>query len=75
MKFPQYRKLSDTAKYYRIDSYTQWEEVSFIGVQKIVRAYTATQLPERNFLLDILEQREGNVEIITEYEYINAKPA
>lgn len=70
MDFPQYRKLSGGLKYYRIRSATEWEEAYFMGNKLVTKNHMATQLPERNFLMDLLEFREGNVEVITEDEYL-----
>jgi hypothetical protein len=70
MNFPQYRKLSGGLKYYRITSPTEWEEVYFIGKKRIIKSHIAQQLPERNFIADLLYFREGNAESITEEEYL-----
>ncbi|MFI5204874.1 MAG: hypothetical protein ACHQF2_10295 [Flavobacteriales bacterium] len=72
MHFPQYRKLSGGHKFYHILSNTEWEETYFIGNKPVTAKHVATQLPERNFLLDLLEFREGNVEAISETEYNEA---
>jgi hypothetical protein len=73
MKFPQYRKLAGGIKYYKITSHTAWEEIGFMGKRKLIKVHTATQLPERNFILDLLEYREGKAEAITEDEYNRIK--
>lgn len=68
IRFPQYRKYSNNRHFFKIVSATEFEEISFIGSKKIVTQHQAKILPDRNLILDLL-QDPSVAETITEEEY------
>jgi hypothetical protein len=54
-EFPQFRKLSNNKVFYRIDSLTEFTEITIMGKQKIVHSVKATQFPEKLRILDMLQ--------------------
>lgn len=55
MNFPQYRKLKNHPRYYRIDDERHFTELYFIGSKLIEHQVTATQYPEMLRIKDMLE--------------------
>ncbi|HXB39347.1 MAG TPA: hypothetical protein VNZ49_02325 [Bacteroidia bacterium] len=70
-KFPQYRKYKNGLSYFKILSFTEFEEVRVIGKKRIVDKITAKQYPEKVFISDLLFNYEDFAEEIQETEYEN----
>jgi hypothetical protein len=69
MEFPQFRRLSNGKSYYRIDSPTLMTEWVLVGSHCMGYRLEATILPERVLIGDLIENRDGLWEIITENEF------
>lgn len=68
MDFPQYRKLQNHPRYYRIDDNRHFSEMYFIGSKLVEHHITATQYPEMLRIKDMLED-EALYEVITAADY------
>ena len=67
--FPQYRKYSNNLNYFKIISLTEFEENSFIGKKAFVKKHSATILPDRNFINDLLIDTASTSIVCTKEEY------
>jgi hypothetical protein len=50
-----------------------FEEIKRIGKKYLFFSIHATQLPERNYIKDLIENDQGHLKRITEEEYEEAK--
>lgn len=57
--FPVYRKYANHHSYFIVTSASTWIEFKKTGSRYIRYEFTATQLPERNFIQDMLALTEG----------------
>ena len=73
-KFPQYRKYSNSASYFRIDSSVYFDELKKMPGGFVHYGFQVKILPDRNYIMDMLNCEKGYwVEISAdEYEQINA---
>ncbi|MBA3664841.1 MAG: hypothetical protein H0W61_11630 [Bacteroidetes bacterium] len=52
--FPVYRKYKNNKSYFKIIHPRLFEEIQIIGSKKLVREVNALQLPEMNFVHDLV---------------------
>jgi hypothetical protein len=71
--FPQYRKYTHTATYFKINSEKEFEEISFIGNKAFTVLIIAHQYPEYMRIRDMLNCEDGAWEVISEEMYENKK--
>lgn len=74
-QYPQYRKLSNDKSYYKIESNTRMLELQSIGSQWNLFELTATILPERNLIVDLIEANEAGYQQISEDDFLNVMNA
>ena len=70
MDFPQYRKYANGLNYFKIIDKNHLEEIQLIGKKYAVNQLEARILPERNFIMDLLEMSSGYILEISEKEYM-----
>lgn len=59
MNFPIYRKYTHNKTFFKIISYTEFEEINLIGSKKVTSKTIAKIFPEKQFILDVIEMRNG----------------
>ncbi len=67
--YPQYRKYANNTCYFKIISSSEWEEIRVIGSNYSFHHFTATILPDRNYIYDLTFDYEKNWVAIEEEEY------
>jgi len=70
MNFPLYRKYPDNKTFFKIISEKEFEEISYIGNKQLVQKVEAITYAERLYISDMLENKQGYYEVISEEEYI-----
>ncbi len=73
INFPIYRKYKNNKRFYKIINKKEFEEIQVIGVKTVVNHIKASQLPEFNFINDLISDYEGFAVVIDEGEYEDAK--
>ncbi len=73
VNYPQYRKFTTNAAYFKILSATQWEEIQVIGKKYILHLFTVKIMPDRNYIHDLTFEYENNWVKIEAEEYEMAK--
>ena len=73
IQFPQYRRYKNGLSYFKILSFTEFEEVQVIGNKRVLNKVTASQYPEKVFINDLLFGYEGFAEQINEEQYNSGK--
>lgn len=58
-EFPIYRKYSDYKRFFKIDSYEHFSELSIMGNYYELRDFHAQILPDRNFIMDMIKNEGG----------------
>ena len=71
--YPQYRKYPNGKTFFKILSEIAWEEIQVIGRKYILQKYTASILPDRNYINDLTFDYKNNWKKIDEVEYELAK--
>lgn len=71
MEFPQYRKYKNNKHFFKITSYSEFEEIHFIGTKTLVTKHHAKILPDRNLIQDLLHDVGKTCEMSSEDEYKN----
>lgn len=69
VKFPIYRKYHGDRTFFKVTSYTTFEELNIIGKYYRLEHFHARILPDRNYIMDMIENRESNWEISSEKEF------
>ena len=69
MIFPVYRKYADGSAYFEIISESEFREVKKIGNSFILHQISATILPDRNYIADLINNNGGYYVEITESEF------
>lgn len=64
-----YRKYKNGRNYFKIINARRFEELQLIGDKPHLRAVQATQLPEHNFIRDLVLDFSAMAEEITAEEY------
>jgi len=54
INFPIYRCYRNGRHFFKIMSYTEFEEIQIIGSRRIFKKIVAKHLPERNFVRDLI---------------------
>jgi len=73
INFPIYRKYKNNKRFYKIINKKEFEEIQVIGAKTIVNHIKASQLPEFNFINDLISDYEGFAVVIDEAEYLGVK--
>jgi hypothetical protein len=71
MTFPQYRKYPNNKNFFKIVSYYEFEEISYIGTQQLVQTTTSKTFAELMYIKDMLDNSQGYYEPISKEEYEN----
>lgn len=71
--FPIYRKYKNNKRFYKIINKKEFEEIQVIGSKTLVNHIKASQLPEFNFINDLMSYYDGFAEEIDEAEYERVK--
>jgi len=71
--FPQYRKYKNNKSFFKVNSFTQWEEIQVMGTKHFLHVYEVKILPDRNFINDMLYEYEKSWDLITSEEYFEVK--
>ena len=69
IQFPQYRKYANNKNFFKISSPVEFEEIQVIGSRHTRRRVTATQFPEKNFIIDLVLAKEENIVKISREEF------
>jgi hypothetical protein len=69
MEFPQYRKRFDNKSFYELINERSFEEVQLIGEKKFIHQLNAEKYFEIILIQDILSNKDGLYEVISEEEY------
>lgn len=69
MLFPIFRKYKNNKHFFKIVNADEFEELSFIGKKLIITKHKANILPDRNFILDLINDVGNTSEIASEEEY------
>jgi hypothetical protein len=59
--FPQYRKLSNGLRFYKINSTDNFEELQLLGEKVYHFTFKAEQYPEKLRIMDMLNLAEGYI--------------
>jgi hypothetical protein len=73
INFPIYRKYKNGKRFYKIINKKEFEEIQVIGTKIIINHIKATQLPEFNFINDLIGDYKGFAEVLTEEEFVRLK--
>lgn len=71
MSFPIYRKYTNELSFFKIESNETLIEIKIIGSYYQENFQHAIQLPDRNFVMDLIELSFGGVVEILEEEFDN----
>ncbi|MFN3405059.1 MAG: hypothetical protein ACK40G_13240 [Cytophagaceae bacterium] len=71
--FPEFRRSKDNKTYYKITSMTHFEEIKIIGSSAVIFQTNAKQLPEQNYIRDLITSPSPHFDPITEEEYNKIK--
>jgi hypothetical protein len=69
--FPIYRKYKNRNVFFKINSFTQWEEIQQVGSKKLHHIFEVKILPDRNFINDMIFDYTHNWDKISEAAYIH----
>ncbi len=67
--FPLFRKYPNGKAYFKVHSPELFEELQLIGKRYSQTRIQATTLLERNYIRDLVDQKNGQWETISEAEY------
>lgn len=73
IKYPQFRKYKNNQSYFKICSKTEFEELKWENNNWILYVFTATILPDHNFIYDLTYVFEQFWDKINEDEFENLK--
>jgi len=73
INFPIYRKYKNNKRFYKIINKKEFEEIQVIGNKTVVNHIKASQLPEFNFINDLISDYDPFAEVITRAEYEKIK--
>jgi hypothetical protein len=73
INFPVYRKYKNNKSYFKIINPRQFEEIQLIGSKRKIKVTDAFQLPEMNFVYDLVFNYTEMAEEIPEQEYNEIK--
>lgn len=67
--FPQYRKYPNNKNYFKIISATEFEELNLMGSKCFIHHKIAHILPDRNLIMDMLQNIDNHWVVIEKKEY------
>lgn len=70
-KFPLFRKYENGNTYFKIISTDTFEELKIMGNNYSLKNYKAKILPDRNYIMDLINNEKNHWEIIDEMEFNN----
>lgn len=70
--FPLFRKYPNDKSYFKILSDQEFIEYTLVGQYYSVNAIKASILPDRNYLMDLIENTDKNYLVISEEEFESA---
>lgn len=70
MEFPQYRKYKNIETYFKIYSYTRFEEINIIGNKYSIINIKANLFPEKTFIKDMLSLKDDRWEEISKNYFL-----
>lgn len=68
--FPLYRKYKNHKTWFKVESPLQMKELKVLGNFYNLSDFTAQTFVDRNFINDLIENKEENWEEITETEFL-----
>lgn len=71
MNFPLYRKYANGASFFEILSTEEFKEVQVIGDFYEIHHIKASILPERNYLMDLIENADGYYQEMSREEFVS----
>lgn len=69
--YPQYRMLSNGKSYYKIIDSSTMEEIQLMSNRYAIHNLSASILPERLLIQDILNLQDGLYTVVDESEYLD----
>ena len=72
LAFPQYRKYTNDSSFFKIHSREYFEEVKKMPGGMRLYSFQARILPDRHYIMDMLECAHGSWSVISEKEYLTA---
>lgn len=69
--FPQYRKLINGLRLYKINSNVEFEEIQILGDKRFHFKFTAEQYPEKLRIMDMLSIENENYQLSDAREWTN----
>ena len=69
MEFPQYRKYAHNKTFFKISSFNEFEEIQIQGNGIKKYTFKAKILPDRNYISDLVYNKDKNWIEIEEKEY------
>lgn len=73
INFPVYRKLQNLDVYYKIISYSQFEEIKKMGEKYLFHSVHAIQFPEKLLIQDMISLHENRYEELSENVFSELK--
>ena len=70
--FPLFRKYPNDKSYFKILSDQEFIEYTLVGQYYSVNVIKASILPDRNYLMDLIENTDKNYLVISEEEFESA---
>jgi hypothetical protein len=70
MEFPQFRKYSNNKSYFKISSFLEMEEIQLIGKYYCFNTINSSKMPDRNYILDLIENNNEFYVTINSEEYL-----
>lgn len=70
IKFPLYRKYVNNLAFFKVLSFQEFIEYRSIGSKYSIHQLKASILPDRNYIIDLIENQEKNYLEISEKEYL-----
>lgn len=70
MQFPVYRKYPNDLSFFRISDPSHFEELKITGKHVELYLFEANILPDRNFIADMLEMKDGHWVESNEAEFL-----
>ncbi len=67
--FPQYRKLTNNKSWYKIEDPSLMTEIQIMGKFYFIHKLEAKILPERNLIMDLINNEGGPWEEVSEETY------
>lgn len=69
INFPLFRKYANGNTYFRVNAYDNFDELKIMGNNYSLKNYKATILPDRNYIIDLINNEGEHWKIIDEVEF------